>query len=91
MHLARRVGGILGVSGVLALGMTGGAGAAPGDGCTFEGEPVGQTVSFIAQEFGHSGEFNPGNAHNEAAPFVPGGDFGADCNPTDQPSPPKTF
>ncbi len=88
MRLARRVGGILGVSGVLALGMTGGAGAAPGDGCTFEGEPVGQTVSFIAQEVGHSGEFNPGNAHEEVAPLVPGGDF-ADCNPTDQPSPPK--
>ena len=90
MRLARRVGGILGLSGVLALGMTGGAGAAPGDGCTFEGEPVGDLVSFIAQEFGHSGDFNPGNAHNEFAPFVPASD-GVDCNPTDQPSPPKPF
>jgi hypothetical protein len=88
MQLARRVGGILGLSGVLALGMTGGAGAAPGDACTFEGEPVGQTVSVIAQEIGHAGDFNPGNAQNEFAPFVPGAD-GVDCNPTDQPSPPK--
>jgi hypothetical protein len=58
MRLARRVGGILGLSGVLVLGMTGGAGAAPGDGCASEGEPVGPLVSCVAQEFGHTADFN---------------------------------
>jgi len=29
-------------------------------------------------------------AHNEFAPFIPASD-GVDCNPTDQPSPPKPF
>lgn len=88
MTLARGVGGIIGVSGVLMLGWTGVAGADPGRGCTFDGvEPVGYLVSFIAQEFGHSGSNNPG--HNTGGPFVPAEpEFGLDCNPTEHPSPP---
>jgi hypothetical protein len=34
-------------------------------------EEPGQYVSFVAQEVGHSGENNPGNALNEYPPFVP--------------------
>ena len=39
---------------------------------------VGQFASFIAQEFGHSADNNPGNAMNPAPPFVP---FILGCNP----------
>ncbi len=39
----------------------------------------GQYISFVAQEVGHSGELNPGNAQNPAPPFVP---FVVGCNPS---------
>ena len=42
------------------------------------GERIGQFVSSIAQEIGHSGELNPGNAKNDSRPFVP---FVVGCNP----------
>jgi len=41
-------------------------------------ERPGQFISFVAREFGHSAELNPGNAKNEAPPFVP---FIVGCNP----------
>jgi hypothetical protein len=39
---------------------------------------VGEFVAWIAQNVGNSGDYNPGNAHDPAAPFVP---FVIDCNP----------
>jgi hypothetical protein len=49
--------------------------------CT-EQQP-GQFISFVAQEEGHSGELNPGNAMNEEPPFVPfvSNPFHEACNP----------
>lgn len=67
-----------GVAGALLVGLGGPAGADPGAGCTVFGEPPGQFVSFIAQEVGHSGTNNPGNANNPFPPFVP---FVVGCNP----------
>ena len=43
----------------------------------------GQFISFVAQEFGHSGTGNPGNAQNPFPPFVP---FDVGCNPTSTPA-----
>ena len=36
-----------------------------------KGQEPGQFISSVAQEEGHSGELNPGNAKNEDPPFVP--------------------
>lgn len=85
----RRLCAIAASSAVLALSMTALAAADPGAGCTFGGAPPGHFISFIAQNVGHSGAFNPGNDHGPvpgAAPFVPT-HRDADCNPTEQPSP----
>ena len=78
-------------SGVLALSVSGPALAAPGTGCTVAGAPPGQFISFLAQNVGQSGQFNPGNGHGPVAgtaPFVPT-HHNSDCNPTDNPSPPN--
>ena len=39
---------------------------------------IGQFISFVARNIGHSGTINPGNAHNPFPPFVP---FVVGCNP----------
>src|SRR2546430_1999786 len=41
--------------------------------------PPGAYISVVAKTIGHSGEVNPGNAHNDLPPFVP---FINGCNPT---------
>ena len=91
MRPSRRLCILVTSSGVLALGMSGLAGAKPGQGCTVAGDPPGQFISFLAQNVGHSGAFNPGNGHGPVpgtAPFVPTHHNSA-CNPTDNPSPPN--
>ena len=45
---------------------------------------IGQFFSFVAQEEGYSAERNPGNAQNEAPPFVP---FIVGCNPNAEQAP----
>ena len=77
----------------ITIAMIGGVGvgtadASGGNGesvCSFNGGPtqdpgpIGGFISFIAQEFGHSADNNPGNAMNDAPPFVA---FIAGCNPS---------
>lgn len=86
MRLVTRLCVVTAVSSVLVSGASGVAAADPGDGCTVNGEPPGQFVTFVAQTFGHSGTLNPGNAHNPFPPFVPAV---VGCNPTGNPSPPN--
>lgn len=91
MRPMRRLCILTASSGVAALGMTGIAAADPGAGCTVGGAPPGQFISFIAQNVGHSGGFNPGNGHGPVpgtAPFVPTHE-NSNCNPTENPSPPN--
>ena len=91
MRPMRRLCILTASSGVIALSMTGIAAADPGQGCTVGGAPPGQFISFIAQNIGHSGGFNPGNGHGPVpgtAPFVPTHE-NSNCNPTENPSPPN--
>jgi hypothetical protein len=60
-----------------ALAMPGGASAGNGPSLCKDIKP-GEIISDTAQNVGHSGDYNPGNAHNPAPPFVP---FGLGCNP----------
>ena len=90
MRTARSLCLLAASSGALALAIAAPAAATPGNGCDVGGSPLGQFISFLAQNVGHSGSFNPGNDHGPipgAGPFVPTHET-SDCNPTDNPSPP---
>jgi hypothetical protein len=48
------------VAGLLGPGATGVAGAASDNACRLFGAPPGETISFVSQELGNSGQNNPG-------------------------------
>jgi hypothetical protein len=85
MRFARSACAIGAIAGGLSLAPAP-AVADPGNGCTFQGAPVGQFVKFVTQTFGNNAQNNPGNSMAGVPPFVPS--F-VGCNPTGNPNPPR--
>ncbi len=59
---------------VASVALSGGSAAQ----ASCKGVKPGEYISDIARNVGHSGDLNPGNAHNPTPPFVP---FVLGCNP----------